>query len=136
MSESSDLQQVIFDLLVADAGVGAIVGDRIYDGVLPEALHPYISFGASDFYTDDADCIPGTVETVQLDVWFRDGGRKSTCKDAVRVVRKALHETAAEMGAGAIVEMRVGICQVMDDPDPLTAHGVVQVTALIEDGRD
>jgi hypothetical protein len=37
------------------------------------------------------------------------------------------------MGDYGLVEMRVDLAQVVSDPDGLTSHGIVQVTALIEE---
>jgi hypothetical protein len=133
MSVSVDFQDVILRLLEESAAVQAIVGDRIYDGVPDNAVFPYISFGPSDYNPDDADCIGGREETIQLDCWSRDDGRKWPCKQLVDAVKSAVHEKDAEMTSGALVQMRVTLARVLDDPDRITAHGVVQVTATIEE---
>jgi hypothetical protein len=133
MSVSVSLQDLILAKLQADAGVTAIVADRIVDGPDEDTEFPYISFGPMDFTPDDADCIFGREETVQLDCWSRDQGRKWPCKQLVDAVKAALHDTEGELTAGALVQMRVTLIRVFDDPDNLTAHGVVQVTATTEE---
>jgi hypothetical protein len=133
MSVSVSLQDLILAKLQADPGVTAIVADRIVDGPDDSTLFPYISFGPMDFAPDDADCIFGREETVQLDCWSRDQGRKWPCKQLVDAVKSALHEEDADLTSGALVQMRVTLARVLDDPDGITAHGVVQVTATIEE---
>lgn len=96
-------------------------------------MSPYISLGASDVVPADADCITARAETVQLDIWHRDQGRNWPCKQTVDAVRTALHGYAGDLATHALVEMRVVLTRVMDDPDGVTCHGVVQVTALIEE---
>ncbi|KAB0538472.1 hypothetical protein HNQ68_002298 [Pseudochrobactrum saccharolyticum] len=133
MSVSVSLQDVILNKLQADQAIVALVGSRIYDGVPENAEFPYISFGATDYSPDDADCIAGRHETIQLDCWSRDQGRKWPCKALADAVKKALHDIDADMSNGALVSMTVTLVRVIDDPDGITAHGIVQVTAIIED---
>ncbi|MBP2459590.1 MULTISPECIES: DUF3168 domain-containing protein [unclassified Rhizobium] len=133
MSVSVAFQDVILRLLKESAAVQAIVGDRIYDGVPDDAVFPYISFGPSDYNPDDADCIDGREEAIQLDCWSRDDGLKWPCKQLVDAVKSALHDHDDELTSGALVQMRVTLARVLDDPDRITAHGVVQVTATIEE---
>lgn len=133
MSVSVALQDLILQLLLGNAAVQAIVSDRIYDGVPDDAVFPYISLGPSDYNPDDADCIDGREETVQLDCWCRDDGLKWPCKQLVDAVKAALHEEDTELTSGALVEMQVTLARVVDDPDRITAHGIVQVTATIEE---
>ena len=126
-------QKAIFEALVADAGVGALIGDRIFDRMPSDADYPCVTFGPSDAVTDDADCVPGTEETIQIDVWTRDQGRTSGCKRITRAVYDALHEADLTIDAPwALVETRVAFTRVMLDPDGVTAHGVLSVTGMIE----
>jgi hypothetical protein len=133
MSVSVAFQDVVLSLLEADGAVLAIVDDRIYDGAPDDAAFPYISFGPSDSNSVDADCIDGREETIQLDCWTRDDGRKWPCKQLVDAVKTALHDQDATLEFGALVQMRVTLNRIIDDPDGLTTHGVVQVTAIIEE---
>lgn len=133
MSVSVSLQDLILAKLLGDPAVTAIVDDRIVDGPDESTAFPYISFGPTDFIPDDADCIKGREETVQLDCWTRDQGRKWPCKALVDAVKTALHDADGELAVGALVLMRVTLTRVFDDPDGLTTHGVVEVTATIEE---
>lgn len=135
MSASSELQELIETTLRADAGVGAIVGDRIYDEAPPESnrTYPDVTFGTSDFLPDDDECITGRSETIQLDCWTRDHGRLKSCRALVDAVKAALHEADLTLSNNALVFIRVALVRVMRDQDGLTGHGVVQVTASVEE---
>lgn len=134
MSSGDELQAFIVAKLRDSAEVGAICADRIYDNIPKDAAFPYISFGASDYRPDDAECIDGRVETVQLDCWSRDFGKLIETKRLVDAVKKALHGQTGDLGASALVQMRVSLVRVFRDPDGISAHGVVQVECDIEEG--
>lgn len=135
MSASGELQALIYARLIADAGVTAIVGQRVHDPAPPdeEAVYPFLSFGPSDVVEDDAECITGRVETVQIDCWSRSGGRKLEAKQLADAVKAALHLYDGEPTENALVEMRVTAIRVFNDPDGLTAHGVVTVQCIVEE---
>lgn len=135
MSPSEELQKAIYDRLVADAAVGDLVGDRIYDGPPTDAAMPYVSFGSTDWYEDgDATgCIAARVETVQIDCWSQLQGRKRGAKALVDAVAKALHRSSMTFETNALGWIRVTRTQVLDDPDGITAHGIVLVEASVEE---
>jgi hypothetical protein len=133
MSASADLQKVIFDRLVADAGVHAVAGDRIFDNRPDVAQFPCVTFGPSDVVEDDAECITGRVETIQIDCWARSNGRINAVKPLTDAVKAALHLHQADPAGSELVEMRVIAMRVFMDPDGLTAHGVVTVQAIMEE---
>lgn len=133
MSASDELQELIYNRLISDAGVSAIVGDKVFDRAKPRAAAPYISFGPSDGVPDDAECITGRVETMQIDCWSDSQGGKSQAKRLVDAVKSSLHEWAGTLAVNALVEMRVVLWRVFDDPDGVISHGVVTVEAMIEE---
>lgn len=132
--QSVELQDVIIAALKADASVAAIVGDRVYDRAPEGVTFPYISLGATNSIPEDADCIDAESETVQIDIWHRDQGRKWKCKATVNAVRAALHEADLDLDTNALALMRVTLTRVQIDPDNITAHGIVQVEAIVEEG--
>lgn len=137
MSAASELQKAVYDKLIADADVGAKVGDRIYDQMPSTGTYPCVTFGPSDEVPDEAECVDGVVVTLQVDVWSQDNGRLRPCRDIVWVVRQALHEADLSLADPfALSEVRVTSTQTMLDPltdtDPITAHGIVILTARIE----
>lgn len=132
MSVSVGLQDFILAKLKGDAGVSALVGSRIYDGPPATPEFPYISLGASDFTPDDADCIDMREETIQIDCWSRANGRKWPCKQIVDAVVGALRHLDGDLAEGALVDSEIRIARVINDPDGITAHGIVQLAAVIE----
>lgn len=132
MTCSVALQDLIIATLKADTDIAAIVGARVYDQAPEDAAFPYITLGAASSVPDDAECIPGIEQTVQIDIWHRDQGRKWRCKATVDLVYAALHEADLEIDSGALATLRVVLTRVENDPDKITAHGIVQIEAMIE----
>lgn len=133
MSESNALQVLVFQTLQAAPAVTAIVGPRVYDRPPSGATLPFVSFGPSDQIEDDADCIAGLIETIQIDCWSgaQDGMRE--CKDLVAAVKKALHNLPGNLATGALVAARVTMTRVLADPNGVTTHGIVTLEAMIEE---
>lgn len=135
MSDPSDaLQVAIYDALVADAGVGALVADRVFDkvsvGDLPEM--PYVAFGDFQALDDGGGCIDGSEVFVTLHVWSRQRGTREA-KQVVSAVRKALHEADLALGSDhRLIEIMFRDSRVFFDADGLTAHGVLTFRALTE----
>ena len=133
MSASRAYQKAVVAALKADAGVAAFVGSRIYDMAPADASYPYISLGPSSVVPDNADCIEGREETIQIDVWDRSNGLMHPCRAIADAVYDALHEVTLTLDDPfANVETNVTLMQVFGDPDGITAHGVVQVTGMVE----
>jgi hypothetical protein len=132
MSVSVALQKLVFDALRADAGLNGMIGGRVYDRVLDAPTFPYVSFGAYDFVSDDADCITAGDHTLQVDIWSRAVG-KVEAKQITDRARRILHGHEGDLGEYGLVDMRVDLAQVIGDPDGLTSHGILQVTASIEE---
>jgi hypothetical protein len=133
MSASLELHDVVVARLKAAAGVTAIVGNRVYDNVPRLATMPYVSIGPSYFTPEDPDGLTLREETLQVDCWSRIDGRRSEIKNLTDAVKAALHRHSADMGVHALVSMDVVLVRVIDDPDGITRHGVVQVVAQIEE---
>ena len=134
MSSSSELQQLIFETLTGNGAIMALA-NGVYDRVPTNPFGEktaYISFGSEDANEDDAEGIDGLEATTQIDIWSRAGGRVE-CKNLTALVRKALHEKELQLPTSALVEIRVVLTRIFADPDGETTHGVVQVTAMIEE---
>lgn len=133
-SPAAETWKLIRDTLEADAATMDLV-DAIYDKVDAspwKARQAYISRGPVYGVDDGSDCIDGVEITFQIDIWSRKPGRWY-CDEIVEAVRKALHERQdLELSENALVQLRVTLWRVIDDPDPLTAHGLVQVSATVE----
>ncbi|MEX5600704.1 DUF3168 domain-containing protein [Pseudophaeobacter sp. C1-32P7] len=133
MSASVELQTAIYNALLADAGVAALVGDRVYDGAPSNREYPCITFGPMDSVPDDMECITASSETVQLDIWSREQGRLRPCKEICSAVKKALHDADLGLTVNALVQIRTEGMRVFLDADGRTAHGVVTVMAELEE---
>ena len=132
MSPARELWKVVRDALLG-AGILSLVTD-VYDKVPPSPWgrkNAYISRGPSYWNDDGADCIDGLEITLQIDVWSKINNSWAV-DEVVEAVRKALHEQELPFVDNALVELRVELCRITDDPNPLVTHGTVQVVALVE----
>lgn len=128
MGISSDLQRLIVARL--KAAVPSVAG-RVYDGPSEGAVMPFASIGPSYFVSDDAECIRGRSETLQIDVWAASKPNRAALKDAVDEVVEAL-DGYADTDALTMHPLRIGLVRIMDDVQANIIHGVVQVEALLE----
>ena len=129
---SDELWFAVSKVLIADAAVSAIVGERVFDG--DAETYPCVTLGPCDFQEDDAECITGRVEAMQLDCWSRDsGGRLGPARILTDAVKAALHHARIELETHALVQITVPMVRVFQDPDGRTVHGVVTVEAIIEE---
>lgn len=137
-----DLQRIVFDRLKTDTNITALVAARIYDHVPARAGtegkniapdFPYISFGASSATDDDAEGLIAGEFSLQIDIWSQHTGSKKEAYKIVDAVKKSLHHYDVDMGVNALADMRVVLRRVIDDPDGVTSHGIVQIEAMIEE---
>ena len=128
MGASSDLQKLIVARLIEAVPA---VSRRVYDGPSETAQMPYVSIGPSYFTPDDAECIRGRSETLQIDVWGSSKPNRAAVKDAVDEVVDAL-DGYADTAALTMHPLRVSLVRVMDDVQQDIIHGVVQVEAMVE----
>ncbi|MCP4307787.1 MAG: DUF3168 domain-containing protein [bacterium] len=133
MSTDLALQKLIHDQLIADAGVSALVGSRIYDAVPQSAQVPYISFGPDVLVNVDAECIAANEHSFQIDIWSEDPSGYAECKRIGSAVRLALNDYDAEPEAGGTNGLHVSAVRYITDPDGITRHGIVTVLATMEE---
>lgn len=132
MSISVSLANFVIASLKSDPVVASLVNSRIWDHPPANRDFPYISLGPDDFRVEDADCIPMREQTLQIDCWSRENGKKWPCKEIVDAVVNVLRDIDGDLSEGALVETRIDLARVMDDPDGITAHGIIQFTAILE----
>jgi len=137
MTSGEELQRLYYTTLTGTAAIMALASG-VYDNVPASpfgAKTAYISFGPSDSTEDDPECgdvASGVEITTQIDIWSRAVGAIEA-KTLTDLVRKALHEKSLSLSENALVDTYVALTRVFRDPDGLTTHGVVQVTAMIEE---
>ncbi|MBB3743732.1 hypothetical protein FHX10_003231 [Rhizobium sp. BK591] len=134
MGAQAELQKLLYDTLRATTAIMALVGG-VYDRVPTDPYKDkaaYISFGPSDVVDDSADCSVSGTHSFQLDVWSKAVGQVEA-KNIVDLIYRTLHEADLALTANALAEIRVDFRRVFTDSDGLTTHGVVSVTASIEE---
>lgn len=127
--------------LRADAAVAAFVGTRIYDRVpekqvgTPNVPYPYISLGPDTMIPDDFDCVETEEITVQWDIWTSGNGEaygSVQCRKICGAVKKALHGAELNLPTHGLVSLQFELRRILDDPNPVISHGVMQFTAQID----
>lgn len=131
MSPSLELQGAVVARLKADAALAAIIGARVYDNVPSAAQFPYVSLGYWQETPEDVDCIEGAEIFGRIDVWSRSVGKVEALR-AAEAVRSAMHHAEMDLTSNALVELEWVRTDVLNDPDGLTVHAIVEVRALIE----
>jgi hypothetical protein len=134
MGAQSELQKLLYDTLRATTAIMALVGG-VYDRVPTDPYagkNAYISFGPSDVVDDSADCSVSGTHSFQVDVWSKAVGQVEA-KNIVDLIYRTLHEAELVLSVNALAEIRVDFRRVFTDSDGLTTHGVVSVTASIEE---
>lgn len=131
---SEDLQKAVRAALLADAAVAAVVGTRVRDGMPLEEDAAQITFGPSDYTTEDIDCIDLRVETIQLDCWVRDSSKAlHPARALADKVKAVLHGADLALDTHALASLRVVSVRAFMDADGLTGHGIVTAEAEIEE---
>lgn len=133
---SHELQVAIVAALKADADVSALVSGRIYDVVPAQAgsntaQFPYVSFGGSQDFPEDADCIDISELTIRLDVWSREPGFAEGRKIA-KAVRRVLDQDALSLTDNALVYFTYLRRDDIRAPDGLTTQIALTFSAGIE----
>lgn len=125
------LQEAVDTALIEDAGVNALVGDRIHSGIAPEGQVPdYIVHGNS-VETQSATFARGgtrNVETIHL--WTSADEGKRRVMRLYEAVDKAL--TGKQLPIAEGNTMLIGwteLTAVLLDPDSGFMHGIVTYTA-------
>jgi hypothetical protein len=125
------LKKAVSAALVAAAGVGALVGDRIHDAPPRNAAFPYVTFGdarTGDWSTGTEE---GAEHRLVLHVWSRERG-KAECWAAVEAIRTALHDAPLDLDGHVLVNLRFEATDVGQDRDGITWHGVARFRAVTE----
>ncbi len=133
MSASAEFQKLIIDTLKADAGVAALVGAHIYDEPPTSRQSLYVAIGPNDYRPDEIDGITAREETMQIDVFNREGQKLVNTRRTVDACVSALLAATLTLPAPyALAEFHIELVRVFREPDGTGSRGVVQVTALIE----
>ncbi len=132
-----DRQQPIVDAILAslrgDGALNALVGNRVYDAPPGRAATPEITIklvSAADQSSADTEA---QTLLFDLDVWDRYalGADLSRPRAIMGHIRRILHMQALPVVGCALVILRcTGAQGPFRDPDNLSLHGIVSVSAL------
>jgi hypothetical protein len=125
------LQKAVVAALVADSGVGTLIGDRIYDATPRDATFPYVTVGqvnTTDWSTGTED---GAEHALTLHAWSRERGKRE-CYAISAAVEAALHDAALSLDGHALVNLRFEFAETRRDPDGITFHTAMRFRAVTE----
>ena len=125
------LQKAIFAALAADAGIGALVGDRIYDAPPRDPVFPYVTFGAITAADWSTGTEGGAEHEIVLHTWSRGRG-KSECLAIAGALEFALHDAPLTLDGHALVNLRFASADTRRDPDGITFHATTRFRAVTE----
>lgn len=139
MDPTLELWGAIVAALKADSTIGLVCGDRVYDHVPRSttsgeitAKYPFIAWSGTDTLTDDADCIPSSSVSLDIDVW----SRAKTSAEAYRLaaaIKTALHDLdTITLTTNGLVFLQHRQTRTFRDPDGLTTHSVLTFEADVE----
>lgn len=137
MAPDADLIAAIANLFRTDPVLVGLLGGRFYDRVPAkaagelDAATDYVSVGAVDSVPQTIDCIEADDVTLQLDVWSAAYDR-DRCRTIVAAIRRRLHDAELPLAENGLAACVVALTRIFEDPDGVTLHGVVQVTASID----
>jgi len=86
-----DLQQGIRAALVADAGITALVGARVYDKPPHSPTYPFIRFGNFSVDPEDTDCTLSAFVTVSIEVHSQSISGSVEAQQIVEAIYSVLH---------------------------------------------
>lgn len=111
------LQKAVVAALIADAGVGAAVGDRIYDAPPRNADFPYVTIGQASVADWSTGTEAGAEHQLTLHAWPRERGKRE-CFEIIDGLETALHEYSGEHNGEVAYELS------------LESAGAISFTAL------
>lgn len=120
------LRQIVRSRIIAQ--VPALTG--VYDRPTESAAFPYATLGASYWTDDSTECFEAREITLQIDLWHSQSN-KGIAEDLTDDIAAAIKGWADE-AVLAMHPISVSLVRVMDDPDGVSVHGVVQIEAMVE----
>ncbi|MGE0741068.1 MAG: DUF3168 domain-containing protein [Hyphomonadaceae bacterium] len=131
MSADRVLLAAIRAAMLENAGVAALLGNRIYDDPPPDVVFPYLTLGrieARPLETSGGDAIE---HAVTLHVWSRHGGHAEAL-DAIAALRAALHNASLTLEGRRLVLIFAQFADVFRSGYGRTTHGVLRIRAITE----
>jgi hypothetical protein len=125
------LQQALVAALLADAALGALVGDRIYDAAPRDVAFPYVRVGRTTVADWSTGTEAGAEHRLTLDVWSRERGKRQ-CYEIMEAIEAVLHDAALTLDDHALVNLRLELTETRRDADGITFHAAMRFRAVTE----
>ena len=121
------LRQIVRARIMAQ--VPALAG-KVFDRATEGLAYPYATLGPSYWSDTSVQCIEAREITLQIDIWHSQSN-KGVLEDLTDDVAAALSGWA-DTSVLTMHPLSVSLVRIMDDPDGVSVHGVVQVEAMVE----
>ncbi|KIN60748.1 gene transfer agent [Sulfitobacter noctilucae] len=130
---SGPLQAAVYDALVGDAVLGAIVGSAVYDAMPSGSLPPiYVRLGSEEVRDASDGSGAGAVHRLTVSVITSRPGF-SQAKAAAGAISDVLHEAALSLARGRLVSMRFDRARVARVESAATRQIDLRFTARVQD---
>jgi hypothetical protein len=128
------LQKGLRAALVANTGVAALVGARIYDEPPQNVTFPYIRFGDIEPGAFDTDTIEGALTGISIEAHSRSASGRVEAVRMVEAVRDALHrqEPSVTVAGHTLVELIYQTYSVTRDNEGRGYTAVISLQAMLE----
>lgn len=131
MSAERALLSAIREALLENAGLQALVGDRIYDDPPADVVFPYVTLGRIESRPADVAARDAVEHVITLHAWSRYGGRAEAL-DLIAAMRAALHNAPLALEDHTLVLLLATFADVFRSGDGRTTHGVLRLRAITE----
>lgn len=133
-SPAVEFQGLVFTAIRGDAGIGAVVGDRIYDRMPEEGdQSPFITIGEGIERHEDWDCKEISQHDLTVNVWSEKQGGFKEAKEIAFLIKRAVLGAPTDLATHAMVELQAIDARYMRDPDGITSRAVITFQADIEE---
>jgi hypothetical protein len=126
------LREAIYDALVGDAALAAVLGGaHVYDEPPRAAAFPYVTLGESRLSDVSGDAAPTQEHQLTLHAWSRQGGHKQAHAIAGALLN-ALDDAPLAVEGHALVNLRFVLADIRRESDGRTYHAIVRFRAVTE----
>jgi hypothetical protein len=124
------LQQKVFEILSADAGIIALVGVRVYDWVPDNAPKPYIALGSPVALPFGSHTHDGFEVTFTIHAYSESPGRKEAMTIGNRIYQ-LLHGVDLGIVGFETVSCQEAVSRVLREDDGKTHHAFIQYQIIL-----
>ena len=127
------VQQAVFSALSNSVAVQAVLGatPRLYDHVPPNAVFPYVVYGATHVLPHDTKTETGFEQIIALNVWSRYRGGKEV-RDVFQALYDTLHRASLSVAGQVFLSCEFHSADLSVDSDGLTYHAAARYSILTQ----